>query len=99
VLEKAGRYFFLLASSLCCPDGHAQAVANLNYAQALEQVSAVSGTIQGARRDVQAKELQADALRRLGRPDLNLLCGAGIHLLQFRYLPHFPSRQSHHRRY
>jgi hypothetical protein len=39
VLEKAGRYFFLLASSLCCLDGHAQAVANLNYAQALEQVS------------------------------------------------------------
>jgi outer membrane protein TolC len=77
VLEKAGHYFFLLASSLCCLDGHAQAVANLNYAQALEQISAVSGTIQGARLDVQAKALQADALRRVSKPDLNLSGFAG----------------------
>jgi outer membrane protein TolC len=73
MLDKAANYFFLLASLHCCThSAYAQQAVNLSYVQALERIDSVSGTIQGARLDLQAKQLQADALRRLDWPDLSL---------------------------
>jgi outer membrane protein TolC len=73
MLDKATHYFFLFASLLyCAGSAHAQEAVNLSYGQALERIGSVSGTIQGARLDLQAKRLQADALGRLDWPDLSL---------------------------
>jgi outer membrane protein TolC len=71
--DKAAHYFFLLASLHCYAGSvHAQEAVRLSYVQALERIEAVSGSIEGARLDLQAKQLQADALRRLSWPDLSV---------------------------
>ncbi|AKJ32094.1 TolC family protein [Caldimonas brevitalea] len=43
------------------------------YGEALEQAYGVSGTVQGARLDAQARHLQAEAVAHLSRPSLSLI--------------------------
>ena len=49
----------------------------VDYAEALRQARVKSGAINGARLDFQAKQLQADALRRIDGPDVRLSGFAG----------------------
>lgn len=49
----------------------------LDYAEALRQVKSRSGAINGAHLDFQAKQLQAEAVRRIDGPDLRLTGFAG----------------------
>ena len=55
----------------------AQAEAGIDYAEALRQMQASAGSVDGARLDFQAKQLQAEALRRIDGPDLRLSGFAG----------------------
>ena len=50
----------------------AHADAGIDYAEALRRVRAAGGAVNGARLDYQAKQLQAEALRRIDGPDLRL---------------------------
>lgn len=62
----------LAASAASAQDGVA-----VDYAQALRQVKARAGSVNGADLDFQAKQLQAQALRRIDGPDLRLTGFAG----------------------
>ena len=53
------------------------AEAGVDYAEALRQVRASAGAVNGARLDFQAKQLQAEALRRIDGPDVRLSGFAG----------------------
>lgn len=67
----------LLAAAIAAvPSARAQAQP-LDFAQALEQVRQVSGSVRGARLDARAKDLQAQAVAHLGRPALDLTGFAG----------------------
>ncbi|MCA1247571.1 TolC family protein [Massilia sp. MS-15] len=55
----------------------AHAEAGIDYAEALRRVLASAGSVNGARFDFQAKQLQAEALRRIDGPDVRLSGFAG----------------------
>jgi len=55
----------------------AHAEAGVDYAEALRRVGASAGAVNGARLDFQARQLQAEALRRIDGPDVRLSGFAG----------------------
>ena len=55
----------------------AQADAGVDYAEALSRMRATAGSVNGARLEFQAKQLQAEALRRIDGPDVRLSGFAG----------------------
>lgn len=55
----------------------AHAEAGVDYAEALRRVRTSAGSVSGARLDFQARQLQAEALRRIDGPDVRLSGFAG----------------------
>ncbi len=68
----AGTAVLLAGAPVAAQDG-----VVLDYGQALRQVAARAGAVQGAALDYQAKRLQAEALHRIDGPDLRLNGFAG----------------------
>ncbi|HJV84491.1 MAG TPA: TolC family protein [Noviherbaspirillum sp.] len=64
----------LAGSAVAAP---AQSTMDIDYLGALRQARGVAGSVRGAELDAQAKELQANALRRIDGPDLQLTGFAG----------------------
>ncbi|QOY96517.1 TolC family protein [Massilia sp. UMI-21] len=67
----------MAAAALLALAGTAHADAGVDYAEALRRLRASAGSVNGARLDFQAKQLQADALRRIDGPDVRLSGFAG----------------------
>ncbi|WP_426107539.1 TolC family protein [Massilia sp. TSP1-1-2] len=62
----------LLSAGARAGDASAQGASAVDYAQALHQLRQVSGAVNGADLDWQAKKLQASALRGIAGPDLRV---------------------------
>lgn len=67
----------IAAAALLALAQAARADAGVDYAEALRRVRATAGSVNGARLDSQAKQLQAEALRRIDGPDVRLSGFAG----------------------
>lgn len=67
----------ITAAALLALAPAAHADAGLDYAEALRQMRASAGSVNGARLEFQAKQLQAEALRRIDGPDVRLSGFAG----------------------
>jgi len=67
----------IVAAALLALAQAAHADAGVDYAEAWRRVRATAGSVNGARLDFQAKQLQAEALRRIDGPDVRLSGFAG----------------------
>ena len=67
----------IAAAALLALAPAARADAGLDYAEALREMRAAAGSVNGARLEFQAKQLQAEALRRIDGPDVRLSGFAG----------------------
>lgn len=67
----------IAAAALLALAQAAHADAGVDYAEALRWVRSSAGSVNGARLDFQAKQLQAEALRRIDGPDVRLSGFAG----------------------
>jgi len=65
-------YLSAALAAACAGGAAAQTVNALDYGEALQLARQSSGAVQGAELDMQAKTLQAAALRRIDGPDLRL---------------------------
>lgn len=67
----------IAAVALLALAGNARAADGVDYAEALRRARASAGSVNGARLDFQARQLQAEALRRIDGPDVRLSGFAG----------------------